>query len=79
MERCFFSSFGFAQTTSVYVRVIITTLSRSHMGYNPILNWGEAEANLTVRLKRNVINAHTPLRTLILWQAGIYGEYRIPI
>lgn len=49
------------------------------MGYNPILNWGEAEANLTVRLKRNVINAHTPLRTLILWQAGIYGEYRIPI
>lgn len=50
-------SFWFAQTTSVYVRVIITVLSHTHMGYNPIQNGGEAETNLTAGLKRNVIIA----------------------
>lgn len=52
--------FWFAQTTPVYVRVIITVLSHTHMGYNPIQNGGEAETNLTAGPKRNVIIAVLP-------------------
>lgn len=71
-------SLGFVQTT--HVRVIITVLSHKHMGYNPIQNGGEAETNLTIGLKLNVIIAYTPSEhNMILFETNISKEHWIPI